>query len=122
MRRPLLFALLCLAFSVSGAAQMVSPQESRSAIVNAEITRLEAKVRELESRVGNGGAVGAAALVSAALCALWAQNSRRSAWLWFIVGLCCMPIALIVMLVKNSNDRFERRTFGRTELDQPPPS
>lgn len=96
-------------------------------VINTDGKSLEQRVAELETRTRAADSkkdatlFGGAALVSAALCALWAQNTRRNAVVWFIVGLCCVPVALIVLLVKNSNDNFERRTFGRA-AHHPPPS
>ena len=37
-------------------------------------------------------------------CAYWAQTTKRSAWLWFFLGLFFAPIAGLVLLYKNSND------------------
>jgi hypothetical protein len=48
----------------------------------------------------------------AVFCALWAQNTGRSAWLWFFLGLFFHIITALVLLTKNSNDKFERRHFG----------
>jgi len=44
---------------------------------------LERRVDEIES----GTAAGFGLFVSGILCALWAQFTRRSAWLWFFFGL-----------------------------------
>ena len=52
-----------------------------------------------------------------AFCALWAQNTRRNPWLWFFLGLFFSVIAVIVLLVKNSDDNFDRRMYGRTTRD-----
>ncbi len=40
-------------------------------------------------------------------CALWAQNTNRSAWLWFFLGLFFAPLTGLVLLYKNSQDRWE---------------
>ncbi|MBW4656295.1 MAG: hypothetical protein KME20_25125 [Kaiparowitsia implicata GSE-PSE-MK54-09C] len=39
------------------------------------------------------------------ICAMWAQNTGRSVWLWLFLGLFFGPITLVVMLIKNSEDR-----------------
>ena len=39
-----------------------------------------------------------------AFCALWAQNTRRSALLWFILGGLFNVITVLVLLYKNSQD------------------
>jgi len=38
-------------------------------------------------------------------CAYWAQNTGRSAWLWFFLGLLFAPISGLFLLSKNSKDR-----------------
>ena len=56
-----------------------------------------------------------------AFCALWAQNTRRSPWLWFFLGLFFSVIAaVIVLLVKNSDDNSDLRPYGRTTRDLEP--
>ena len=42
--------------------------------------------------------------------AYWAQTTRRSAWLWFFLGLLFAPITGVVLLYKNSEDRASGRT------------
>ena len=43
------------------------------------------------------------------LCALWAQNTRRNAWLWFFLGACFAPATAILLLVKNSADKRSQK-------------
>ena len=43
-------------------------------------------------------------------CAYWAQATRRSAWLWFWVGLFFAPITGLVLIAKNAGDRKESTT------------
>jgi hypothetical protein len=38
-------------------------------------------------------------------CAYWAQSTRRSAWLWFFLGLFFAPITGLFLLYKNSQER-----------------
>lgn len=35
-------------------------------------------------------------------CAYWAQQSRRSAWLWFFAGAFLAPITGVVLLILNA--------------------
>ena len=53
--------------------------------------------------------VGIVLVAAAGLCALWAQNTGRSVWLWFLFGVILSPIAMIAMLSKNARDRDARR-------------
>jgi len=38
-------------------------------------------------------------------CALWAQNTGRNPWNWFFLGLIFSVLAIIGLLVTNSNDQ-----------------
>jgi hypothetical protein len=42
-------------------------------------------------------------------CALWAQNTGRSAWNWFFGGVLFHVITLVVLLSNNADDRREAR-------------
>jgi 4-hydroxybenzoate polyprenyltransferase len=82
------------------------------------VAGLENRVSTLEQKIRSAGDAGVALFVCAALCALWAQNSGRNAWLWFFLGLFFSVIALLVLLYKNSNDRDgARRPRRRFDLD-----
>jgi len=82
----------------------------------ARIARLEHQVSELErSYPSRGVDVGGVSILFGAFCALWAQNTRRSAWLWFFLGLLFSAIAVIVLLVKNSSDRIRREQRERAD-------
>jgi hypothetical protein len=48
---------------------------------------------------------GLAAWLFAVVCALWAQNTGRNAWLWFFLGLVGHVLTGLVLLYKNSSDR-----------------
>ena len=37
--------------------------------------------------------------------AYWAQTTKRNAWMWFFFGLFLAPIAGVVLIYKNANDR-----------------
>jgi hypothetical protein len=76
--------------------------ESHSQMTVERVGRLESKVNRLENTVRE---YGSAAFVAAAMAALWAQNTRRNAWLWFFMGAFFAPITLLVLLYKNSNDK-----------------
>ena len=65
---------------------------------------LEARVRRLEHKVGDTTS-GVTIWLYGAVCALWAQNTRRNAWLWFFLGLFFSVITVLVLLYKNSEDR-----------------
>jgi hypothetical protein len=76
------------------------------------ITNLEYRVSNVEHRASNAASGGAAVVLFGAFCALWAQNSGRSAWLWFFLGLLFSVITVLVLLYKNSNDKRVRGQSG----------
>ena len=64
---------------------------------------------------GNGAAsYGVVALAFAVFCAYWAQETDRSAWLWFFLGALLPPIAAIALPSKNAVRR-ERMRGTRSE-------
>ena len=70
------------------------------------VSQLEHRVSTLEQKVRNQGL---ALFLFGAFCALWAQNSGRSSWLWFFLGLFFSVITVLVLLWKNSDDIDRRR-------------
>src|SRR6476660_7721589 len=72
------------------------------------IEELERRVATLESRSHSTEVAGGAAFVAGAVCALWAQQTRRNAWLWFFMGFIFNVITLLVLLYKNSQDKQSR--------------
>lgn len=89
------------------------------------VTRLETEIRTLQQQEQERNrltvwpaSAGALAILFGAFCALWAQNTKRHSLLWFLFGLFFNVVAVMVLLVKNSDDRFnqaqrERFTGGR---------
>jgi len=67
---------------------------------------VENRVTALESRTRGVAQDGGVVFLFAAFCALWAQNTRRNAWLWFFLGLFFSVITIFVLLYKNSRDRL----------------
>jgi hypothetical protein len=86
---PLLFATTEVAGQATGQRPAPSTEE--------RLTRLEQRVNRLDSVVGAG-------IISGVICALWAQNTGRSAWAWFFAGLIFSVISLLVLLYKNAED------------------
>ena len=74
----------------------------------ARLQTLESKVSEMDrkmQKLKDAGDTSAFLFLFGAFCALWAQNTGRSAWLWFFMGLFFSVITVIVLLYKNSNDK-----------------
>ncbi|MDH5822059.1 hypothetical protein QFW77_03500 [Luteimonas sp. RD2P54] len=64
---------------------------------------------------GDFAPYGLVAFLFGVFCAYWAQETGRSAWLWFFLGLLLPPIAGIALLSKNAV-RLER--LARTLKDK----
>lgn len=56
---------------------------------------------------------GIVALLFGFFCAYWAQETNRSAWLWFFFGLLLPLIAGIALLSKNAVRRERMRAQTR---------
>lgn len=102
-----------------------------------QIDQLERKIRKLESDIGSlkienqqleqtqrqilddSGGIGVVLFLFAVFCALWAQNTKRNAWLWFFLGLFFHVIAVLVLLHKNSKDLRNptKREYAKKEKD-----
>lgn len=103
--------ILALAFLVAfGPHDAVGQQTADERLVNlrgevrhiqSELDRLSRDVDTLRDRSIYGGSL---AMLFGAFCALWAQNTRRNAWLWFFMGAIFSVITVLVLLAKNSND------------------
>jgi outer membrane murein-binding lipoprotein Lpp len=121
------FSAATIAFSSTLLAS--SDAETKVNSLESRVKSLEAKADEVDSQIdklsgdarvltftANGREfsisipyeVGIGVLI-ASFCALWAQNNRRSAWLWFFLGLLFAPIMLFVVLAKNGRLRREER-------------
>ena len=103
MKRIYLLLLVVLAL---GGAAMAQTEPQR-------VARLEGRVSTLENKVRKAGDAGLALFLFGAVCALWAQNTGRSGWLWFFLGLFFSVITVLVLLAKNSGDIDRRRRAAR---------
>ena len=69
------------------------------------IAQLEKRLEPVPGPVEQHGSDGGVLFLFGAFCALWAQNTNRNAWLWFFLGLIFSVITVLVLLVKNAEDR-----------------
>lgn len=112
----LVMVLACLSASVVLGHAPDETDEIRT--LKARVNVLETEMRGVREQLNDNKALSIAIFTCGAFCALWAQNTGRSAWLWFLLGCGFNVITLIVLLTKNSNDLFEKRVFGRTQREQ----
>jgi protein-S-isoprenylcysteine O-methyltransferase Ste14 len=71
--------------------------------LDARVARLESQVQEQQNRAGS--AMFLVLILFGAFCALWAQNTGRSSWLWFFCGVAFNVVTVIVLLINNAADR-----------------
>ena len=101
--RYLVPAVLCSAVFLL-AAGSVSAQET----LDERVTRLESELSSTKNRLNDVDGEGLTLFLYAVFCALWAQNTGRSALLWFFLGLFFNFITVLVLLYKNSTDNRAR--------------
>jgi hypothetical protein len=100
--RKLVTQLAVIALLLLSASALLSEDIAPS--TEARLSKLEQRVNSLDSvRTDAAGGCGLS-LLFGAFCALWAQNSRRSALFWFILGAIFSVITVLVLLYKNSQD------------------
>lgn len=66
-----------------------------------------------------GASVGLVGFLFGVFCAYWAQTTDRNPWLWFFFGWVLAPVAGLLLLWKNANDRPMPRNLdeqGREDL------
>ncbi len=93
---------------VPGAAQTARPSSSFDSgqALEARVTELEEEVDDLDDAVSRATRGGGVLFLAGVFCALWAQNTRRNAWLWFFLGVIFSAFTLVALLYKNSQDRL----------------
>jgi hypothetical protein len=117
MRYAMILLIGLLIFGPRLSAQPLPRGDERT--VEQRVAGLESEVQRLESSLKKTSAfAGLVPVFFGIFCALWAQNTRRSAVLWFFLGLVFMIIAGFVVLIKNEGDR-RRRQLRRFSADRP---
>jgi hypothetical protein len=110
-------AAACLLAAAAARAEGPAPAAPAQNNADERIAALEHRVADLEQSLAHKSSVAFVLFLYGVFCALWAQNTGRSAWLWFFLGLLFSVITVIVLLAKNSDDRKRRR---RGHADQQP--
>lgn len=108
-----LIAIICLCVLVGGVVAMLPAAASASAGNNDD---LESRIQDLERDVGGMASKGVVLILFGAFCALWAQNTGRKPWLWFIMGFIFSVITVIVLLSKNAKDLSSGSGFNLNEF------
>lgn len=89
-----------------------------------ELDQLQSKVRDLETDnrelernqrklIDESGGIGVVLILFGTVCALWAQNTGRSAWLWFFLGMVFSVVTVFFLLSKNFEDLRQQQLADR---------
>ena len=116
MTRGLILGSILVAMMLADAALAQPPSQSQLGNLETRVSRIESTVRRIEFTNHDQSIAGFVMFFCGAFCALWAQNSGRNAWLWFFLGVMANFITVLVLLSKNSADRYSPRqptAFGR---------
>jgi hypothetical protein len=118
MKRTLIHGLILAIAAVSWPLQVSAQQKTTDQRVEAleyRVAQIESSAKEtsgqvssLQTSVNQASGGGALLFLFGVFCALWAQNTGRSAWFWFFMGLFLNVITVLVLLEKNSSDRARR--------------
>ena len=111
-----LIAAFLYCSSVQAQQSTLTPTPSPEALQQ-EVKKLTQQIKVLDERidvlsssskpnpsspVSSDVSTGGVAILFGAFCALWAQNTKRNALLWFFLGVIFNVIAILVLLYKNS--------------------
>ena len=80
------------------------PRTAMAELESPTTTQVESRVASIESRLLDYASSTGVLFLYGAFCALWAQNTRRSPWLWFVLGVFLSFAALLILLSRNSLD------------------
>lgn len=104
----LIFCFLALGvFSPPGHAQSeeVARLANRVHLLERRIDRQAREIGRVEEVAKNTAPL---LFLFGAFCALWAQNTGRSAWLWFFMGAIFSVFAVLVLLAKNEPSEYNK--------------
>lgn len=116
-----LYVLFLIFVSITGVSNASDVEVSRGGTsgiisdngsIDQRVNALEHDVLQLEYLTRSSSAAGGVFILFGAFCALWAQGTRRNAWLWFFMGAIFSIISVLVLLYKNSKDLDNRALTG----------
>ncbi len=100
----LIFVILFALFFLQQNVTAQTETETRIAQLEKDVGSLKSKVTRLFSNVDDKIGPALVMYFFGIFCALWAQNTGRSAVGWFFAGLFFSIFTVLILLEKNSND------------------
>ena len=89
--------------------ERVRSVETRANKNTSSTSAAEGRVSAVEQNLADHASKGVVLYLFGVLCALWAQNTGRSAWTWFLLGVVFNVFTVLALLSKNSEDRMKAR-------------
>ena len=116
----MIFTVLCLAscFSVSALAQNLPNKDILRYVVTpitpvqrdaAQLYLKESRANVEDFRLRNIVNAALVMFLFGAFCAIWAQNTRRNPWLWFLYGFLFTLLTVLIILRANPKTRRKKR-------------
>ena len=98
--------------SVVAGTTTVAQERDAVSELQEQVDSLERQIDRRETRVEveDGGYGCGIAILFGAFCALWAQNTGRNPWLWFVMGAIFSCITVLILLTKNADDLAGKAT------------
>ena len=93
----------------------VTRLESQLAELQTETREHDEAIRRLDSLIDDAEEAGFIMFFFGVFCALWAQNTQRSPWTWFLLGVFFNVITVLFLLRKNSEDIARRAELAQSK-------
>ena len=111
---------MALNFAIASVCLGAQNDQAELKRIRYELNQLETQVYALETRdtqirnkiqelIDESAGTGVVLFLFGVVCALWAQNTRRNPWLWFLLGVFFSIVTVLVLLCKNSHDIHYRK-------------
>ena len=120
MRKQTLIGIALVAMALLAPTRAVRAQEDR-------LKKIENQLSALEQRISSTSGTfefiqtylpAALAILGIGLfCGLWARNSGRDFWLWFVAGLVFTIFALIAVANAHEEDKKAKKKVAKEALD-----
>jgi hypothetical protein len=116
MHKRIMVGIALVMFAVMAPARAVMAQDDRLKKIEARLSALEERTASANGSFENVKTYmpAAVAILGIALfCGLWARNSGRDFWLWFVAGLVFNLLVLIAIAVTHDEDQKAKKEAAK---------